>query len=192
MMDANRIAGTLAFLHAAENLKNTLRSGRTSGGRPESTAEHTWRLCLMAMVFAPAFPEADIGRLLRICIVHDLGEAINGDIPAPQQGADGTKADAERADLLTLLEPLPEPARGEILALWDEYNAARTLEARLAKAFDKLETIQQHNQGKNPPGFDYAFNLDYGQRYTGFDPTIAAIRAILDADTARNAEANPV
>ena len=79
-MDENEIAGALMFLREAERLKTVLRSGRTSSGRPESTAEHTWRLCLMALVFAPHLGEMDVMKLLKICVVHDLGEALGGDV----------------------------------------------------------------------------------------------------------------
>ncbi len=184
-MDAAERTGLLAFLRRAEGLKHTVRSAHTSTGRPESAAEHTWRLCLMALVFAPYFPDVDFERLIKICIVHDLGEAVHGDIPAPLQ--EGDKAAEERCDLLELLEPLPEARRDEIVALWDEYEAARTPAARLAKALDKLETLLQHTQGKNPPGFDYRFNLDYGRRYTSDDPVIVALRAVIDKETERRA-----
>ena len=78
--------------------------------------------------------------------------------------------------------------QSEILELWDEYEAAATPEARLAKALDKLETILQHTQGKNPPEFDLAFNLGYGRQHTAQPELIAQIRAILDRETARLAE----
>ncbi len=74
-----------------------------------------------------------------------------------------------------------------MVALWDEYEAAATPEAKIAKALDKLETILQHNQGANPPDFDYVFNLPYGKKFTDAVPLAAGIRAILDADTRRNA-----
>ena len=77
----------LTFFRAAEALKNTLRSGHTSAGRPESTAEHSWRLCLMAVALEDELPDIDVGRLLRLLILHDLGEAVGGDIPAPSQTA---------------------------------------------------------------------------------------------------------
>ena len=187
-MHPSELAGTLDFLRAAEALKTTRRSGWTSAGEPESVAEHTWRLCLMALVLHREFPDADLARVLKICIVHDLGEAIGGDVPAPEQAARGTaKADDERRDLLRLVEPLPAGTRDEIVALWDEYEAARTPEARLAKALDKLETILQHTQGANPPGFDYRFNLGYGRAYTGDHPLLAEVRALLDAETERRA-----
>lgn len=179
--------GILHFLRRAESMKDTLRSGFTSGGRRESVADHTWRLCLMALVLCDRFPDVDAGRLLRICLVHDLGEAIHGDVPAPEQGAPGEKAEQERRDLVDLTGSLPEPLRDEIVGLWDEYEAAATPEARLAKALDKLETILQHTQGANPPDFDYRFNLTYGRKHTAGDLTVEALRAALDAETERRA-----
>lgn len=181
------IAGLLDFLRHAERLKDTVRSGYTSGGRQESVADHTWRLCLMALVIHDRFPGVDFARLAKMCIIHDLGEAVGGDIPAPEQARVGGKAEQERRDLLDLLAPLPSHLRDEITALWDEYEAAATPEARLAKALDKLETILQHTQGMNPPEFDYRFNLGYGRRYTTGDATIEAIRHILDEETERRA-----
>ena len=192
LMDPIVLAGLLDFLRGAEQLKNTLRSGYTSEGRQESVADHTWRLCLMALVFSEHFPDVDFARLIKICIIHDLGEAIGGDIPAPEQFEAGSKAGQERHDLFRLLEPLPATLHDDIVALWDEYEAASTPEARLAKALDKLETILQHTQGKNPADFDYRFNLHYGRKYTSDDPIIASIREVLDAETERRAQADDV
>lgn len=180
----------LDFLRAAEQLKNTLRSGRTSQGRPESAAEHTWRLCLMALIFEDAYPGIDHHRLLKLCIVHDLGEAFYGDIPAIEQDPTVDKTPEERLHFLELLAPLPEAQQRVLLTLWDEYNAASTPEARLAKAFDKLETLLQHTQGRNVEGFDYAFNLDYGRRYTDLDPFTQMLRALIDVETQRRADAS--
>lgn len=191
-MNETDLAGVLDFLRTAERLKNVTRSAWTSEGRKESVAEHSWRLSLMALALRPAFPEVDFGRLLEICIVHDLGEAIGGDVPAPVQArgaaAGGApKAAQERRDLLRVLDPLPAERREAITALWDEYEAASTPEARVAKALDKLETILQHTQGRNPVDFDYRFNLGYGRQYTADHPVIAAVRATLDAETERRA-----
>jgi len=186
-MRGDELDGILAFLREAERLKTVKRSGWTSTGETESVAEHTWRLCLMAMVLYGRDEAIDFARLLRMCLVHDLGEAIGGDVPAPAQISSGPKAAQERADLLSLVAPLPDAIRQEIVELWDEYEAASTREARVAKGLDKLETILQHTQGRNPADFDYAFNLDYGQRYTAADPVLAALRSRLDEATARRA-----
>ena len=193
-IDPRRLAdlnATLDFLRAAEQLKVMTRSAYTSAGTPESVAEHSWRLCLMALVLHEHFPDVDLGRLLAMCVVHDLGEAIGGDVPAPEQArrlaADpfAGKATQEREDLLMLVAPLPEDVRRMIVSLWDEYEGAATAEARLAKALDKLETILQHTQGDNPPEFDYRFNRAYGQSFTRDHPVIVALRDLLDRETER-------
>ena len=192
-MNESDLQGILEFLGNAERLKTVTRSAYTSTGDVESVAEHSWRVTLMATLFAPEFPELDAARVVKMCVIHDLGEAIGGDVPAPEQarrresGDSEGKAAAERRDLITLLEPLPSSLRDEITALWDEYEAAQTGEARLAKALDKLETILQHTQGKNPAGFDYRFNLGDGREYTASPPLIATLRAILDEATERKA-----
>ena len=179
-----RLSQILNFLREAELLKSTLRSGHTASGRQESVAEHTWRLCLLVIVLAPEFPDVDAHRLMKICLVHDLGEALQGDIPAPLQ-PNIDKSKSEREDLLELLSSLPKLQRSEILKLWEEYDQAVTPEARLAKAFDKLETLLQHTQGQNPPDFDYAFNLDYGRKYTELFSQTRQLRAWIDEETRR-------
>ena len=184
-MNIEQLKGKLAFLREAEKLKDVLRSGHTSSGRAESTAEHSWRLCLMAMAFEEELAGLDLLRVLKLCVVHDLGEAIHGDIPAVSQGAHPDKSERERRDLLTLMAPLDSKLRGELLALWDEYEAAASPEAKAVKALDKLETILQHNQGANPADFDYAFNLGYGRKHTDTTPLFSALRELVDDDTRR-------
>ncbi|MFG6205848.1 HD domain-containing protein [Pseudomonas retamae] len=191
-MDLEKISGRLEFLREAERLKDVLRSAHTSSGRPESTAEHSWRLCLMAMVVADELPGVDLLKVLKMCIVHDLGEALNGDIPAVAQAAFPDKGAQERNDLLLLMRSLDEPLRNEILALWDDYENAVSPEAKTVKALDKLETLLQHTQGLNPADFDYRFNLTYGQKHTSTAPVFAALRTLIDRDTkARISERMP-
>jgi putative hydrolases of HD superfamily len=184
------LEGILEFLRGAEQLKNTLRSSRTSNGRHESTAEHTWRLCLMVLLFEKQYPDIDILKLIKICVVHDLGEAINGDIAAVDQVDGVDKGAEERKDLKLLISPLPSNLREEIISLWDEYENASSSEALLSKAFDKLETILQHTQGKNPTDFNYGFNLSYGKKYTSYDDLTSKVRAMIDKDTKLLAESN--
>ena len=184
------LKGRLAFIQEAERLKSVLRSAHTSTGRQESTAEHTWRLCLLAMTFQDLLGPLDFERVLKLCVVHDLGEAISGDIPAVRQAELGSaKSDQERRDLVALSKTLPAQLQDELLALWEEYEFARTREARVVKALDKIETIIQHNQGANPAGFDYSFNLEYGRKYANEHPVITELRALVDEDTRRNAGA---
>ena len=186
-MTDTELHGILDFLRAAEGLKRHTRTSWKSNGVPESVAEHTWRLCLMVLLLRDAFDDVDVSKLIQLCIVHDLGEALHGDISAVQQAGAPPKASQERADLMELLQPLPRDMHLRLLALWDEYEAAQTKEARLAKACDKLETILQHNQAATPADFDYRFNLAYGRQYADVHPVIARLRALLDSETEQRA-----
>lgn len=186
MMNQHTLIECLKFIERAENLKNTLRCSYTSQSRTESTAEHSWRLCLMVMVFADQLGEVDLLKMLKMCIIHDLGEAINGDIPAISKN-NQNKADSERQDFQTLIQGLPNALQQEFLSLWDEYENATTYEARLIKGFDKLETMIQHNQGKsvpNMPDIDYTFNLMYGKQYMDAHPLLQNLRQVIDRKTA--------
>ncbi|SFD68345.1 HD domain-containing protein [Roseivivax sediminis] len=178
----DRLTGIVAFLQGAERLKDTLRSGHTGQGRRESVAEHSWRLCLFAMLLERD-TDVDLLKLLKLCVIHDLGEAISGDVPATDQCAGDGREARERADFLTLCAPLPEDLRTEMAALWDEYAGAASPEARMAKGLDKIETILQHVAGSNPDDFDYAFNLDYGRARTEADPILKALRELADRAT---------
>ena len=181
------IAGYLDFFRLAAGMKDTLRSGLTAAGRPESAAEHSWRLALMALTLEDRLPEIDFDRLIRLLLIHDLAEVLTGDTPAPEQAGD--KRGVERAAMAELLRPLPAAVAARLGALWDEYAAAETPEARLAKGLDRIETVLHHVEGANPPGFDYGFNLGYGRAHTDSHPMLAALRAPIDAETTRRAEA---
>ena len=176
----------LQFMREAERLKNVLRSARTSTGRTESTAEHTWRLALLALVLADEKPELDLQRVLAMCLVHDLGEAYEGDIPAVEQSDPAAKAAAELVAIDRITPLLPDEAATRIRALWEEYETCATPEARWVKALDKAETILQHNQGANPADFDYGFNLTYGAEWFRDDALLRELRRLLDAETARH------
>lgn len=175
----------LAFIRETERLKSVLRSAHTATGRHESTAEHSWRLALLAAVLAGEHPDLDARRVLEMCLIHDLGEAYDGDIPAVEQTADGRKAASERRAVERLSALLPADAGARIRGIWEEYEACETPEARWVKALDKAETLIQHAQGANPAGFDYAFNLTYGAEYFRDDALLRALRHLLDEATAQ-------
>ena len=70
------------FLGKVEKLKCNTRHSWTSSGRRESVAEHCWRLTLMAMLCKDEYPDLDIEKVIKMCLVHDFGEAVTGDIPS--------------------------------------------------------------------------------------------------------------
>ena len=106
-MGPARLEGVIDFLQSAAALKDTLRTGRTARGRRESTADHSWRLCLLAMLLADEMEGVDLVRLLQLCVVHDLAEAIAGDVPATLSRT----ATAEKRGNATRLPSCARPCR---------------------------------------------------------------------------------
>ena len=166
----------LDALRVAERLKDATRHCYTSGGRHESVAERSWRLALMAFWLGDEFPEADMDRVIRMCLIHDLGEAFTGDIPT------FIKTDADRAVEDNLLDAwvasLPAPFCEEMRALYREMNERKTLEARIFKALDGLEALIQHNESDISTWSEneYDLNLRYCDDRVGFSPALSALR----------------
>lgn len=181
--DPQRLDQILTGLMAAHALKDTFRSAHTRHHHPESVAAHSWALCLLILMLEDDLAGLDLLKLLKLAILHDLGEAISGDIPAIHQVPGQNKAAEERADLQTLMTPLPPEIQARFLALWDEYEAAETPEAIMAKGLDKLETMVQHVSGDQVADFDYLWNLGYGTNRTDKTPLLRALREKVDAMT---------
>ncbi len=179
----------LDALHVAERLKDTTRHCYTSGGRHESVAEHSWRITLMAYLVKDEFPDADMDKVIRMCIVHDLGECFTGDIPSFRK----TQADEDTEEqlLFAWVASLPEPFCTELRALYQEMAARETLEARIYKAMDSLEAVIQHNEsdiGTWEPN-EYDLNLTYGWDKVTFSDYLTRLRQTIREDTERKIEA---
>ena len=176
------------ILRVAERLKDTTRHCYTSGGRHESVAEHSWRMTLMAYLVAEEFPQADLTKLLKMCLIHDLGECFTGDIPA----FDKTAADEELEERLLgeWVDSLPEPIRSEWKALFAEMDARESLEAKIYKSLDNLEAVIQHNESDISTWLDkeYEMNLTYGYDRCEFSEYLTAVRDEVEADTIRKIE----
>ncbi|WP_332843232.1 HD domain-containing protein [Paraclostridium sp. AKS73] len=85
----------LEILTVAEKLKCNTRHSWTSSGRHESVAEHSWRIALMALLMRDEFPSIDMDKVIRMCLIHDLGEAFTGDIPAFDKKEEDSKKEDE-------------------------------------------------------------------------------------------------
>lgn len=189
--ETDRLDRVLAFLTRAERLKDTLRSGLTGDGARESVAAHSWSLCLLVLLLEDDLDGVDVLHLLRLCLVHDLGEAISGDVPAIHQDPAVDKSAQDRADLLTLSEGLPEDIAARLLALWEEYDAGETPEAVVARGLDKIETMVQHVAGAQEPDFDYLWNLGYGVDRTARMDLLRTLRRKVDVMTRAKAADPP-
>ena len=179
-MDVNSL---LQVMHVTEKLKDTTRHCYTSQGRHESVAEHSWRITLLAFFIRDEFPEADMDKVLRMCLIHDLGEVFTGDIPTFNK----TKEDAAKEDALLerWVRTLPEPYASEMTELYDEMNALETTEAKIFKALDNMEAVIQHNESDISTWSDNEFelNLTYGNDKVEFSPFLKRFRAAIREET---------
>lgn len=171
----------LEILHTAERLKDTLRHCTTSKRRTESVAEHSWRISLMAMLLKSEFSDIDIDKVIKMCLIHDLGECFTGDIPTFAK----TNDDRKREDILleSWIESLSEGIKGEFSVLFAEMNTQQTKEAKLFKALDKLEALIQHNESPLDTWSENEFELNktYAFDTVAFSEWLTELRkAILD------------
>jgi putative hydrolase of HD superfamily len=140
----DRLARQLQFIVEVDRLKEILRRNvTTQSRRQENSAEHSWHLALCAIVLAEhaGDPKPEVDRVVRMLLVHDLVEIDAGDsfIYDAQATADQEAREQEAAR--RLFGMLPPDQAGEFQALWEEFEAARTPEARFAKAMDRLQPV---------------------------------------------------
>ncbi len=145
-----RLDAQFAFLNEADKLKSVLRATTLcDGSRPENSGEHSWHLALYAMVLADqAAPDVDIGRVIRMLILHDLVEIDVGDVPIHSANglahgsAENAAAEARAADRIFGL--LPPDIGTSFRALWSEFEAAETPDAVFAKSLDRVQPVMQN------------------------------------------------
>jgi putative hydrolase of HD superfamily len=173
----------LQALHVAQRLKDTTRHCYTSGGRHESVAEHSWRAALTAYFLKDEFPQADMDKVIKMCLIHDLGEAFTGDIPA----FDKTQNHEEQEERLLneWVASLPEEFSREMKALYEEMSRRETLEARIFKAIDNLEALIQHNESDIETWIplEYELNMTYGDDKVTFSPYMQQLRQTIREET---------
>ena len=173
----------LDMLHVAEILKDTPRHCTTSKRRTESVAEHSWRIALMAFWLRGEFPELDIDRVVRMCLIHDLGECFTGDIPTFLKT--DVDRDTEDSLLAQWVKTLPPAVSEEMQSLYAEMDAQETPEAKLYKALDKLEALIQHNESPLDTWAEneYELNKTYALDTVRFSGWLTALRQEILADT---------
>ena len=177
------ISELLPLLHTIEQLKNTTRHSWTSAGRHESVAEHSWRLALTALFLRDEFPALDMDRVIRMCLIHDLGECFTGDIPSFLKS--GGDEERERSALETWVASLPAPYSVELKTLYAEMDALETDEARLYKALAKLEAVIQHNESDIATWLprEYELNLTYADENVAFSDYLKRLREEIRRET---------
>ena len=181
-MEARELLKAMAV---AVRLKDTTRHCYTEKGRHESVAEHCWMAALMAFFLQDEFPEADMDKVIRVCLIHELGEAFTGDIPTFEKTEENERTEEQL--LREWVAALPKVCRDEMTALYDEMERRESLESRIYKAIDNLEAVIQHNFSDLSTWIprEYELNKTYGDDKVAFSPYLTALREEVRQDTLR-------
>ena len=179
-MEARKL---LDAIGVAERLKDTTRHCYTRNGRHESVAEHSWMMTMMAYFMKDEFPDVDMDKVIKMCIIHDLGEAFTGDVPTFLK----TEANeqTEEALLNRWLDTLPENYASEMRGLYEEMSKRETTEAKINKAIDGLEALIQHNISDLSTWIprEYELNKTYADDKVAFSDYLKELREEVRKDT---------
>lgn len=182
-MKAEDAASIVDFLSQAENLKRELRHSWLSDGRQESVAEHTWMMSVAAILLSPHLEhQVDLGHTLKLIALHDIAEAITGDIPYFEESARKQSKMKDETDAIEAMRAmLPQVSAKLLFDLWREYEDCETPEARFARALDKLEVQHQHNLADLKTWTEQEFGLVYTKmdRECAHDATLRAVLAVI-------------
>lgn len=171
----------LEILHTAEKLKDATRHCTTSQGRTESVAEHSWRMSLMALLLHSEFADVNMDKVVKMCVIHDLGECFTGDIATFIKTDDDRKTEDEL--LQRWVGSMPREVSADLSALFVEMQAQQTAEAKIYKALDKLEALIQHNESplETWSENEYELNKTYAFDTVAFSKWLTELRkAVLD------------
>ena len=126
------------------------------------------------------YRDLDMDKVIRMCLIHDLGESFTGDIPTFEKSGDD--ADVEDDLFRQWVNTFPEPQRAEWTGLLAEMEALQTKEAKLYKALDKLEALISHNESDISTWLplEYDLQFTYGQENMKFSPYLTEVRAVVD------------
>ncbi|HTI00670.1 MAG TPA: HD domain-containing protein [Acidisoma sp.] len=184
-----RLSDQLRFLLEADRLKGVIRLNHIAdGSRRENTAEHSWHLALFAMVLQDyAVAPVDIWRVVQMLVLHDLVEIEAGDTPLHLTLTDHGQAAREQAAADILFGMLPADQGEAFRAIWEEFEAAESADARFAKACDRLQPILlNHVVGGGTWGVRPDFNIDMEKQLTRRiehgSPTLWAAAEVVFAD----------
>ncbi len=146
----DRLKKQLAFALEIDKEKNIFRQTHLSGhGRNENDAEHAWHMAIMAYLLKEyANEEVDIAKVMLMCLIHDVVEIDAGDTYAYDKEAQKTQKAREEAAKERIYSLLPEDQKKEFTAIFDEFEAYESAEAKFAHALDNLQPLILNNSNE--------------------------------------------
>lgn len=163
-----RLKKQLDFALEIDKEKNIFRQTHLSGhGRNENDAEHAWHMAVMAYLLREyANEEVDIAKVMLMCLIHDIVEIEAGDTYTYDEEAKKTQKSREDAAKEKIYSLLPEDQKRELIALFDEFEAYETAEAKFAHAMDNLQPLilNNSNDGGDWKGHDVSAEQVYGRQ----------------------------
>ncbi len=164
-MEATDLLQQIAFIREVDKLKYIVRKTKLfNSDRNENDAEHSWHLALMAIVLADhANVPVDLLKVVKMLLIHDIVEIDAGDTFIYDTQKSHNNTAEERAAANRIFGLLPGAQAADLIAVWEEFEAQETDEAKFARAMDRLEPLLQNTS--NNGGTWAEFGVTYDKVY---------------------------
>ena len=152
VMNFGGFTEVVQFLMELDKLKSVYRKNKLlNNERQENTAEHSWQFAMAAMSFSPYVKGVNVDHAIKLALVHDIVEIDAGDVLVYDIAARDAIREQEIKAAVRIFGLLPFPQNEQFLALWNEYDAAETLDAKFANVIDRTipMLLNLHNQGQS-------------------------------------------
>ena len=156
-MQINNLLKQIDFIKEIDKIKYIQRKTKLfNSNRCENDAEHSWHLAMMAIVLAEHSNEpVDILKVVKMVLIHDIVEIDSGDIFIYDTEMNHNNSEEERKAAQRIFGMLPREQAEEFIALWEEFEANETAEAKFAKAVDRLEPLLQNSSNNGGTWQEY-------------------------------------
>lgn len=164
-MSPENLLKQISFIKEIDKIKYIQRKTKLfNSNRPENDAEHSWHLAMMAIVLAEhADTPVDVLKVVKMVLIHDIVEIDAGDTFIYDNEKNHSNTDNERIAAQRIFGLLPQEQADELIAVWEEFEAGVSNEAKFAKAMDRLEPLLQNTS--NNGGTWQEFDVDYSKVY---------------------------
>lgn len=167
-MSPENLLKQISFIKEIDKIKYIQRKTKLfNSNRPENDAEHSWHLAMMAIVLAEhADTPVDVLKVVKMVLIHDIVEIDAGDTFIYDNEKNHSNTDNERIAAQRIFGLLPQEQADELIAVWEEFEAGVSNEAKFAKAMDRLEPLLQNtsNNGGTWQEFDVNYNKVYEKK----------------------------